>query len=231
MKTIGLIGGMSWESSLEYYRIINQLVAKRLGGLHSARLALYSLDFAEIEQLQREDHWDDSALLLIRAGIALKQAGADFLLICANTMHKVADIVAQQVSLPLVHIADVTGNAIVKHNMHTVGLLGTKYVMEEQFYRDKLEKEFGIKVLVPPKVERDMIHRIIYEELCRGALIETSRQACTRIIAQLKLHGAEGVVLGCTELPLFIRSGDVDIPLLNTTQLHAEAAVDLALNE
>jgi aspartate racemase len=231
MKTIGLIGGMSWESSIEYYRVINQLVAERLGGLHSARLSLYSLDFAEIERIQREDRWDDATLILTQAGMALKQGGADFLLICTNTMHKVADIIAQNVGLPLVSIIDVTGNAIAEHGLNTVGLLGTKFVMEEPFYRDRLHKGFGINVLVPPEAERNMIHRIIYEELCQGKMLEDSHQACIEIIKQMKSDGAEGVILGCTELPLLVHSQDVDIPLFNTARLHAEAAVNLALAE
>jgi aspartate racemase len=229
MKTIGLIGGMSWESSIEYYRAINQLVAGKLGGLHSARVYLYSLDFAEIERIQREDRWDDATLILIQAGMALKQGGADFILICTNTMHKVADIVAQKVGLPVVSIIDVTGNAIIEHGLRTVGLLGTRFVMEETFYRDRLHKGFGINVIVPPEAERNVIHNIIYEELCRGKILEASHQACIEIIKRMKSNGAEGVILGCTELPLLVHSRDVDIPLFDTSRLHSEAAVNLAL--
>ena len=231
MKTIGLIGGMSWESSVEYYRIINQLVAEKLGGLHSARVLLYSLDFAEIESIQRKGRWDEAALILTQAGMALKQSGADFLLICTNTMHKVADVVAQNVGLPIVSIIDVTGSAIVEQGLKTVGLLGTRFVMEEPFYRDRLLNGFGINVLVPQEAERNMIHRIIYEELCKGKILEDSRLSCIEIIKRLKSYGAQGIVLGCTELPLLIHSKHVDIPLFDTARLHAEAAVDLALAE
>jgi len=231
MKTIGLIGGMSWESSVEYYRIINQLVAEKLGGLHSARVLLYSLDFAEIESIQRKGRWDEAALILTQAGMALKQSGADFLLICTNTMHKVADVVAQNVGLPIVSIIDVTGSAIVEQGLKTVGLLGTRFVMEEPFYRDRLLNGFGINVLVPQEAERNMIHRIIHRELCKGKILEDSRLSCIEIIKQLKSYGAQGIVLGCTELPLLIHSKHVDIPLFDTARLHAEAAVDLALAE
>jgi aspartate racemase len=231
MKVIGLIGGMSWNSTLEYYRLINELVSRRLGGLHSARLVLYSLDFEEIEHAQRESRWDDAADILVRAGTALKHAGADFLVICTNTMHKVADVVAERSQLPILHIADAAGSAIVEHGIRQVGLLGTRFVMEELFYRDRLQKRFGVEVLVPKQKEQNIVHRIIYEELCQGRIEEASRQACLKIIEGLKEQGAEGTVLGCTELPLLIRSADVSSPLFDTTQLHAEAAVKLALGE
>jgi aspartate racemase len=231
MKIIGLIGGMSWNSTLEYYRLINEMAAARLGGLHSAQIVLYSLDFAEVERAQREGRWDDAADILVRVGFALKQAGADFLLICTNTMHKIADVIAERTGLPILHIADVTGSVITKHGLHQVGLLGTKFVMEEPFYQDRLRKRFGIEVLVPEPAEQDMVHQIIYEELCLSKIRQASRQACVEIIEGLKGRGAEGVILGCTELPLLIRSGDVPVPLFDTTRLHAEAAVELALGE
>ena len=231
MKVIGLIGGMSWNSTLEYYRLINEGVSHRLGGLHSARIVLYSLDFEEIERTQREARWDDAADILVSAGAALKQADADFLVICTNTMHKVADIVGQRTELPILHIADVTGNAIMEQGLPKVGLLGTKFVMEEQFYRDRMGKRFGIEVLVPVEAERAIVHRIIYEELCRGRIEDASRGACVEIIQGLVGRGARGIVLGCTELSLLIRPGDVPVPLFDTTRLHAEAAVKLALSK
>lgn len=231
MKVIGLIGGMSWNSTLEYYRLINELVADRLGGLHSARIVLYSLDFEEIERAQREANWGEAADTLVAAGIALKQAGADFILICTNTMHKVADVVSERADLLLLHIVDVVGNDIKKLGLHKVGLLGTRFVMEEEFYRERLEKSFGIEVLTPLKEERPVIDMIIYKELCQGRIEDTSRQTCIEMIDGLTGRGAEGVILGCTELPLLINSGDVPVRLFDTTRLHAEAAVRLALEE
>jgi len=231
MKVIGLIGGMSWNSSLEYYRLINESVAEKLGGLHSARIVLYSLDFDEIEQAQHQGRWGDATNILTEAGSALKQAGADFLVICTNTMHKVAGAVADGVGLPLLHIGDVTGNAIKEQNLRAVGLLGTRFVMEEQFYRERLWEQSGVEVLVPGEEERAMIHQIIYDELCQEEIKDSSRRACIDIINGLMGKGAEGIVLGCTELPLLIRPGDINVPLFDTTRLHAEAAVKMALAE
>ena len=230
MKVMGLIGGMSWNSTLEYYRLINEGVSSKLGDLHSARVVLYSLDFDEIERAQREARWDDAADILVKAGAALKQAGADFLVICTNTMHKVADVVAGATGLPLLHIVDVTGNAIRERGLRQVGLLGTKFVMQEQFYQERLRKDFGIHVLVPDDNDQGKVHRIIYNELCRGKISNASRRACLKIIDGLTGRGAEGIVLACTELPLLIHSQNVDIPLFDTTQLHAEAAVKMALD-
>ncbi len=231
MKVIGLIGGMSWASTLEYYRLINQLVAEELGGLHSARLILYSLDFEEIERAQSQARWDEATTIMSQAGTALKQAGANFLVICSNTGHEGADAVAEKVGLPLLHIGDVTGKAITEHGLCRVGLLGTRFVMEGQFYRGRLQERFGIEVLVPGKEARAIVNRIIYDELCQGKIKDSSRHACIKIIAGLIERGAEGIVLGCTELPLLIRSGDVHVTLFNTTRLHAEAAVKQALAE
>ena len=222
---------MSWNSSAEYYRLINELATQRLGGLHSARMILYSVDFEEIERTQREQRWDDAATILAKAGIALKEAGADFTVMCTNTMHKVAETVAQRAGLPLVHIADVTGNAIRQYGLRKVGLLGTRFVMEELFYRERLEKAGDIEVLVPEEEERSIIHRIIYDELCRGSIKPASRRVCIKVIAGLIGQGAEGIILGCTELPLLIRPSDVNVPLFDTTRLLAEAAVNLALAE
>lgn len=231
MKVIGLIGGMSWNSTLEYYRLINELVARRLGGLHSACLILYSLDFDGIEQAQREARWDDAVTVLAKAGSRLKQAGADFLVICTNTMHKIAYAVAGRVGLPLLHIVDVTGEAIRECDLHKVGLLGTQFTMEAEFYQAPLRERFGVEVLVPSEGDRAAIHRIIYDELCRGQIESSSRYTCTQIINRLIGQGAEGIILGCTELCLLIRPGDVNVPLFDTTRLHAEAAVNVALGE
>ena len=231
MKAIGLIGGMSWASTLEYYRLINESVADKLGGFHSARLIVYSLDFDEIEEAQRQARWDDAAIILGEAGVALKQAGADFLVICSNTMHKVADVVVERSGLPLVNIIDVTGNSIIERGVSKVGLLGTRFVMEESFYRQRLEKKFGIKVLVPNKSDRAIVDRIIYDELAQGKIKASSRDTVIAIIHRLISQSAEGIILGCTELPLLIRPSDIQVPLFDTTRLHAEAAVNLALAE
>lgn len=230
MKVIGLIGGMSWNSSLEYYRFINQFVAQKLGGLHSARIILYSLDFDEVERAQSEARWDDAANILAEAGRALKLAGADFLVICTNTMHKVAEQVSGSAGLPLLHIGDVTAQAINERGLSKVGLLGTQFIMKEQFYQSRLQN-FGIKVLVPPEGEQARVHRIIYQELCQGKIRGSSRRSCINIIAGLMGQGAEGVVLGCTELPLLIQPGELSVPLFDTTRLHAQAAAKLALTD
>jgi aspartate racemase len=231
MKVIGLIGGMSWNSTLEYYRIINESFARKLGGLHSAPLVLYSLDFDEIQRAQHEDRWDDLAGTLVDAGNAVKRAGADFLLICTNTMHEVAQDVEEKVSLPLLHIADVIGDAVRERGMRRIGLLGTKFVMRESFYQRRLRKRSAIEVVVPGENDMDTIHRIIYSELGEGRVNASSRSVCGEIIGDLIDQGAEGIVLGCTELPLLIRPGDVRASIFDTTRLHAEAAVNLALNE
>jgi len=229
MKVIGLIGGMSWNSTLEYYRIINESVAQRLGGLHSARLVLYNLDFDEIIRAQREGRWDDTASILIGAGNAVKRAGADFLVICTNTMHKVADDVEEKVGLPLLHIVDVTGDAVRERGLHRIGLLGTRFVMEGPFYQGRLRDSFAIEVLVPGEDDMDTIHQIIFDELCEGKIKASSRRVCADIISKLVNKGAEGIVLGCTELPLLVRPSEIHAPIFDTTRLHAEAAVNLAL--
>ena len=231
MKVIGLIGGMSWNSTLEYYRIINESFARRLGGLHSAPLALYNLDFDEIQRAQHEGRWDDITRILVDAGDAVKRAGADFLVICTNTMHKVADDVEEKVGLPLLHIADVTGDAIKERGLHRIGLLGTRFVMTEPFYQERLRDRFAIELLVPGEDDIDTIHQIIYNELCEGKIKASSRRVCADIISRLVNEGAEGIVLGCTELPLLIQPGDIHAPIFDTTRLHAEAAVNLALAE
>jgi aspartate racemase len=231
MKVIGLIGGMSWNSTMEYYRIINESFARKLGGLHSARLVLYNLDFDEIQRAQHEDRWDDLTSILINAGNAVRLAGADFLLICTNTMHKVAEDVEGKVGLPLLHIADVIGEAVRERGLYRIGLLGTKFVMKGSFYQGRLRERFSLEVLVPEEDNMDTIHHIIYDELCEGKVNAFSRRICGEIIGHLVDRGAEGVVLGCTELPLLIRPGDVNTSIFDTTRLHAEAAVNMALTE
>ena len=229
MKTIGLIGGMSWTSTLEYYRLLNELMAQRTGGSHFAKVILYSLDFGEVERIQHEGRWDEAAKLLTEAAEALKTAGADFLLICSNTMHIVADAVQKGTGLPLLHIADVTGDAIRRSGLKRVGLLGTKFVMESGFYRERLEGKFGLKVLVPDEEDRDVVHRVIYDELCKGVVAEESRIAYLEIVRRLMGRGAEGIILGCTEITLLLRPEDSPVPVFDTTRLHAEAAVRMAL--
>ena len=231
MKVIGLIGGMSWNSTLEYYRIINESFTRRLGGLHSARLVLYNLDFDEIQRAQHEGRWDDITRVIVDAGDAVKRAGADFLVICTNTMHKVADDVEEKVGLPLLHIVDVTGDAIKERGLHRIGLLGTRFVMKEPFYQERLRDRFAIELLVPREDDIDTIHQIIYNELCEGKIKASSRRVCAEIINKLVNEGAEGIVLGCTELPLLIQPSDIHAPIFDTTRLHAEAAVNLALAE
>jgi aspartate racemase len=228
MRTIGLLGGMSWESTAEYYRLLNELTRERLGGLHSAKCVLYSVDFAEIEQLQVQGRWDEAAETLAEAAKALETAGADLLLICANTMHKVADHVAVAVGIPLVHLVDVTAEAVLSAGLHRVGLLGTAFTMEQDFYRGRLEGH-GLQVLVPDADARSVIHRVIYEELCLGVVREESRAAYRAVIRDLVEAGAEGVVLGCTEIELLVGPADSPVPVFATTRLHAEAAVTLAL--
>ncbi len=231
IKTIGLIGGMSWVSSLDYYRYLNELTAERLGGLHSARVAMHSVDFAPIEIALREGRWQDVAAVVGDAGAALKRAGADFLVIACNTVHRVAGEVAERAGLPLIDIRDATAAAIAHRGLRAVGLVGTPFVMQEAFYSDRLRQQAGLEVLVPDSEGIATIHRIIIEELCHGIVTEASRGECLAVIDGLVRRGAEGVVLGCTELPLLIRQGDADVPMFDTARLHAAAAVDRALAE
>ncbi|RST05326.1 aspartate/glutamate racemase family protein [Streptomyces sp. WAC05374] len=228
MRTIGLIGGMSWESSAEYYRLLNELVRERLGGLHSARCILHSVDFAEIERLQVSGEWEQAGEVLAEAARGLAAAGADLLLICTNTMHKVAGQVESAVPVPLLHLGDATAEAVRAAGLRTVGLLGTAFTMEQTFYRDRLA-EHGLTVLVPEAEGRAEVHRIIYEELCLGLVKDASRAAYQRVIDQLVADGAEGVVLGCTEIELLIGQEHSPVPVFPTTRLHAEAAVTAAL--
>ncbi|WP_371636349.1 aspartate/glutamate racemase family protein [Streptomyces zaomyceticus] len=228
MKTIGLIGGMSWESTAEYYRLLNELTRDRLGGLHSARCVLYSVDFAEIERLQVQNRWTEAGEILAAAAQALEAAGADMVLICTNTMHKVADQVEAAVSVPLLHLADVTAEAVRASGLRRVGLLGTAFTMEQDFYRGRLEAG-GLDVRTPEAEGREIVHRVIYEELCLGIVREESRAAYRKVIECLVADGAEGVILGCTEIELLIGSEDSPVPLFPTTRIHAAAAVDEAL--
>ena len=223
-----MLGGMSWESSAEYYRLANELVRERLGELHSARVLLYSVDFAEIEELQAAGRWDDAGALLAAAAGRLEAAGADLLVLCTNTMHKVADRVAGAVRIPLLHIADATAAAVRAAGLDTVGLLGTAFTMEQEFYRDRLASH-GLTVLVPAAEDRAMVHAVIYDELCRGIVSASSRAAYTAVIDRLAAAGARGVILGCTEIELLIGRQDSPIPVFPTTRLHVEAAVTRAL--
>lgn len=229
MKTIGLLGGMSWESTVPYYRAINERIKERLGGLHSAKLLLYSVDFHEIERLQHTGSWDAAGDLLAAAARSLAAAGADFLVLCTNTMHRVAPRIEAAVGIPLLHIADPTAEEIRRAGLSTVGLLGTRFTMEQAFYRDRLQERHGIAVLVPEREDRDVVHRIIYEELCRGVIAPASRAAYRRIMADLAARGAEAIVLGCTEIALLVGPEDAAVPLFDTTSLHARQAADLAL--
>ncbi|MGW5864861.1 aspartate/glutamate racemase family protein [Streptomyces sp. NPDC055239] len=228
MKTIGLIGGMSWESSAEYYRLLNELVRERLGGLHSARCVLYSVDFAEIEQLQVAGEWEQAGEVLARAAKGVEAAGAELVLICTNTMHKVAEQVQAALSVPLLHLADATADAVLRGGLRRVGLLGTAFTMEEDFYRDRLAAH-GLDVLVPDAEGRALVHRVIYEELCLGVVREESRVGYQKVIGDLVRNGAEGVILGCTEIELLIGQEHSQVPLFPTTRLHAEAAVAAAI--
>ena len=229
MKTIGMIGGMSWESTLAYYRIVNQEVKARLGGLHSAKCLLYSVDFEEIERLQHEDLWTEAGEVLGHAAQGLEKGGADFILICTNTMHKVAGAVAASVSIPLLHLADATAEAIKEKGLKKIALLGTRFTMVEDFYKGRLKETYGLDVLIPNEPEMDVIHQVIYEELCLGKILGRSRQQYLDVIDRLKGEGAEGVILGCTEIGLLVKQEDTDVPLFDTTEIHARAAVDVAL--
>ncbi|MCY4538731.1 MAG: aspartate/glutamate racemase family protein [Chloroflexi bacterium] len=229
MKTIGLIGGLSWESSIEYYRIINQETQKRLGGLHSAKCLMHSFDFAEIEALQEAGDWEAATARMIAAARNLEGAGADCIVICSNTMHRMADDVAAAVDQPLIHIADATAEVILGGGLGTVGLLGTRYTLEQDFYKGRMTDRFGLRVLIPDAAGRDIVHGIIYEELVRGLINPESRALYQAVIDKLQEDGAEAVILGCTEIGLLIKPEDCPIPSYDTTYLHALAAVEWAL--
>ncbi|RXZ83783.1 aspartate/glutamate racemase family protein [Paenibacillaceae bacterium] len=229
MKTIGLIGGMSWESSLLYYQIINQRVKEKLGGHHSAKSLMYSLDFDDIKTLQHQGKWDEATKVMIDSAHKLESGGADFIVICTNTMHKMAKEVEESVAVPLLHIADSTAKEIVKDGIGKVALLGTAFTMEQDFYKGRLMERFGLDVMVPNETDRLIVHDIIYKELCLGIIHDESKQSYLRIINKLSQQGAEAVILGCTEITLLISQENCGIPLYDTTRLHAEAAVDFAL--
>ncbi len=229
MKTIGLIGGMSWESSLEYYRILNETVKEKLGGLHSARCLMLSVDFAEVEVLQREGRWEEAGQMMAAAGQSLERGGADFVVLCTNTMHKLAVELQAGMQIPLLHIADATAVKIQDLGLHKIGLLGTKFTMEHDFYKGRLAERFGLEVLTPGPEGRAIIHRVIYEELVRGIVREDSRRAYCEIMEQLVGAGAEGIILGCTEIELLVKQDDSRVPLFPTTRIHAIAAVEMAL--
>ena len=231
MKTIGLLGGMSWESTASYYQLINESIKKELGGLHSAKIALYSVDFAEIEKLQHQGEWDKTAAILTKAAQGIEKAGADFILICTNTMHLVAPQVQAGITVPLLHIADATAEEIIKQDIKKIGLLGTAFTMEQDFYRGRLEKQYKLSVITPDEADRSIVHQVIYEELCLGEIRDASRHEYLRIIDRLVTQGAEGIILGCTEIALLVKPEDTDIRLFDTTRIHALKAVEKALEK
>ncbi|MEA3442661.1 MAG: aspartate/glutamate racemase family protein [Chloroflexota bacterium] len=231
MKTIGLIGGLTWESTLEYYRIINKAVSERLGKLHSAKIIMYSFDFEEIVEPISEGAWDEVTNSMIAAAKQVEGAGADFVLICTNTIHKIADEVAASISIPLLHIVDVTAEEIVSSGLKEVGLLGTKFTMEQDFYKKRLNEKYDLGVVIPNKTDRETVHNIILKELSLGQLKDSSREQIKMIIDRLSDSGAQGIILGCTELPLLIKQQDSPIPIFDTTTIHSKAAVDYALKD
>ena len=229
MKTIGLLGGMSWESTALYYRQINELVKEKLGGLHSAKIAMFSVDFQEIEILQHKGEWDATGEILSKAAEQIQNAGADFLLICTNTMHKVAPQIEAAIDIPLLHIADATAERIKSQGIKNIGLLGTRFTMEQDFYAGRLRDAHGLNVILPSKEDRDIVHRVIYEELVLGMVRDESRLEYLRIMDALRAEGAEGVIEGCTEIVMLVQQEHTDIPLFDTTSIHAQAAVEMAL--
>lgn len=229
MKTIGLLGGMSWESTVGYYRAINEGIKASLGGLHSAKIAMYSVDFEPIEKLQHQGDWEGTAELLSQAAINIESAGADFLLICTNTMHKVAPQIENAINIPVLHIADATADALVREGINTVGLLGTAFTMEQDFYKGRLTENYGLNVVVPDVEDRQVVHRVIYEELCLGEIKPNSKAEYLRIIDSLAEQGAEAVILGCTEIGMLVSQDDTKVKLLDTTAIHAEKAVEFAV--
>lgn len=229
MKTIGLIGGLSWESSLEYYRVINETVKEKLGGLHSAKCIMYSFDFKGIERLQHEGKWKELTELMIDAAQSLKKAGADYIVICSNTMHKTANDIENIVDIPVLHIADAAAEEIIKKGISKVGLMGTKISMEDNFYKTRLQEKHNLEVIIPNEKDRQIINNVIFDELCLGILKQSSREKFKEIINKLVLSGAEGIVLGCTEIPLLIKQQDVDVPVFDTMTIHSISAVKNAL--
>ena len=230
MKTIGMVGGMSWESSIEYYRITNERIHEKLGGLHSAKSVMVSVDFHDMEVLQREGRWDEATREMIAAARQVEKGGADFLVICTNTMHKMAEEVQQNINIPLLHIADATGRQITAAGLKKIGLLGTAFTMEQDFYKGRLAKKYGLEVLLPDKPERDLVHRVIYTELVLGIIDPVSQAQYKNIMLGMVSRGAQGIILGCTEIGLLVKQEDSQVPLYDTTRIHAEAAVDYALS-
>jgi len=231
MKTIGLIGGMSWESTQEYYRIINETVKEMLGGFHSAKIIMYSVNFEEIEKLQRQGRWRDLTNLMIDAAQRIEKGGADFVVICTNTMHKMADEVQKNIKIPLLHIADITAEKVKEKGLTKIGLLGTKFTMEEDFYKGRLAEKYGLDVIIPNEKERKIVHDVIFNELCLGEIKQPSKDQFKKIIQNLVMEGAEGIILGCTEIPLLVKQEDFEVPLFDTTLVHAKAAVEYAIKK
>lgn len=231
MKTIGLIGGMSWESTKEYYRIINEIVKEMLGGFHSAKIIMYSVDFKEIEKLQRQGRWRELTDLMIDAVKRIERGGADFVVICTNTMHKIADEVQKNIKIPLLHIADVTAEKVKEKGLRKIGLLGTKFTMEEDFYKGRLTEKYGLDVIIPSEEERQIVHDVILNELCLGQFNQSSKEQFKKIIQNLVTQGAEGIILGCTEIPLLVKQEDFEVPLFDTTMIHAKSAVEYAIKK
>ncbi len=231
MKTIGLIGGMSWESTSHYYTELNQGIKKALGGLHSAKILMYSVDFGPIEKLQSKGDWESLGNIMADAAQKIEKGGADFLLICANTMHKLAPRVVDAVNIPLLHIADATAEVLLGDNIKKVGLLGTAYTMEQTFYKDRLTTKFDLDVIIPDKTDRELVHTIIYKELCLGKITDPSKKAYINIAENLVQKGAQGIILGCTEIAMLLKQEDIDIPLYDTTKIHAAKAVQWALDD
>lgn len=226
MKTVGLLGGMSWESTVGYYRAINEGVKNKLGGLHSAQIAMVSVDFGPIEKLQHQGDWEGTALILAEAAKSIEAAGADFLLICTNTMHKVAPQIEQAITIPILHIADATAERLIGDGIKTVGLLGTAFTMEQDFYKGRLEDKYGLKVITPNTDDRKIVHNVIYNELCLGKIELTSKHEYLRIMSELSLNGAEAIILGCTEISMLVKQSDTNVPLYDTTEIHAKKAVE-----
>ncbi len=231
MKTIGLLGGMSWESTVSYYKALNEGIKSELGGLHSAKICMYSVDFEEIEKFQHQNRWSEAAEILADAANAVERSGADFLMICTNTMHKVAPEIEAAISIPILHIADATAGSLLKDGIKTVGLLGTRFTMEQDFYKGRLNEKFGIDVIVPNEIQRAVVHDIIFNELCQGAIKAESRAVYLDIINELYEQGAQAVILGCTEIALLVSQQDTAVPLYDTTDIHARQGVMLALSE
>ena len=230
MKTIGMLGGMSWESTLSYYKAVNEGIKAELGGLHSAKICLYSVDFAEIETLQHKGQWDETAMILAQAAQSVEAGGADCLLICTNTMHKVAPQIEDKINIPILHIADATAEQLVADGITKVGLLGTRFTMEQDFYKSRLVDKFDIEVLVPNDEDRRLIHRVIYDELCQGEINTQSRERYIEVVERLSSQGAQAVILGCTEIALLINQHHTNVPLYDTTKIHAEYAVKWAIS-